>query len=236
MTDVNNKLYGQTTILTLPSASTMSFAARKLDMMPVELLQLILTSTDFASLKALILTSSTFYKVFKAAEHLILLKILFNEIRPDVLPDALTVYATTGNTPQNYGLIGKFLPQFEDQQPLPPERLSTSDILSICKFHKVIRYYTADFASTCLTNVAEQMAHGTSTFLNSGELARIERAFYYFELYCNLSSKYEGNESQWKPKPNSDVAPYFLQRFAPWEVEQLASVNERVYHLLSDCK
>lgn len=70
--------------------------------------------------------------------------------------------------------------------------------------------------------------------LSEGEEARLQRAFYRYELYTHIfSSDMEFNgEKLWGLPSDSH---FFLKKYQHWEVEELACVANYVWSLLSSC-
>lgn len=91
------------------------------------------------------------------------------------------------------------------------------DALRISDFHAHVRHFAADFATTAL---ASCYTGSTSTLPTKTEIARIERAFYPFELYCKL---FPSSHTPRRARKHHEI---FFSKFSAWENEQLACVHD----------
>lgn len=64
------------------------------------------------------------------------------------------------------------------------------------------------------------------------EISRVERAFYHFELYC----VFFGDKKSRVLEKDEAQRVAFWSHFAPWEIEQIASVVELIQNGLLPCE
>lgn len=78
-------------------------------------------------------------------------------------------------------------------------------------------YFSADFASSALSAMFPLGNIALTPQPSASELHRMKRAFFRFELYCNLFRKYTTvSEKRFTLKEQMEL---FLKQFPPWEVE-----------------
>ena len=212
-----NHPHKATSIMAREKTSLLSF--------PVEIAQNILSlAPDALSLRALILSCSFFHRAFIVSPSLILHSVVRNEIHALVLPDALATLATANLSPRKRDRVRDFLAQANLFPASIPEYWSMSDSLKLSKINSHVKYFATDFGSTLCADLVTGVPNEAPLALTLTERHRIERAFYRFEIYCNLFGKHEKNpRSTFKPEEQKQM---FLDKFPPWENEQLASIRE----------
>ena len=194
--------------------------------LPVEIAQNILSSApDAASLRNLIISSPFFYRAFVAAQSLILHSVLRNEISDGVLPTALATLGSSYISSPKQDQVQDFLAREPLLPTSIPEQWSLSDSLRLSKIHGHIKYFATNFGSTLCSNVLTGIPNKDRLTLTLTEEDRIQRAFHRFELYCNLFGKREAKQHFCR-FGREEQRRLFLDRFAPWENEQLVSVHE----------
>lgn len=206
----------------------------RMKLLPTELVQAILSQTsDAFSLISLAQCCSSFHRAFLADQDRILQTVLRNEIAADVLPDALTTFAsarllhgveltTSPSTPNRERDYLSDLRQLAERGPVS---WSISKALAISDLHGNVDFFSSEFASTLQANPFTGITHKCAIALTSREIHRIQRSFYRYELFCNLFRN--GAMS------SEDSCRRFFIKFAPWENEQLASVYEYLFNRLS---
>ena len=200
--------------------------------LPVELLQAILSqSRDSFSLRALALSTTSFYRAFLATRSSILLAVLHNEFSEGTLRAALLTLASARLRPHIGDSIQKLLAQFQSGAALIPDSWSLSDSLELSRLRHDVGYFARDFSSTLCTNLVTGLPEENQLVLTSTEMDRIERAFYRFELYCNLIR--DGAVRSISSLEAQEIRTLVVDRFLPWENEQLASVYEYLWWKLS---
>lgn len=183
-------------IMTLPRGS-----------LPTEIAQIILShSSDAPSLRALALSTSSFYRAFCANQQHILQDVLFNEFRPGVLPYALATLAAGRCLPRTDSGVKSLLDRISSSPsdaagtakphwslPSAPSHStdddetekcwSLSDLLELSSTHEVIKFFTDNFANT-----TKYLRIPTAS-----EFDRIEGAFYRYELFALFSERIRTN-------------------------------------------
>ena len=201
--------------------------------LPTELLQAILSHAgDAFSLKNLAQCCSSFHRAFLANQDFLLQTVLRNEISAGVLPDALVTFASARllrgeeftTIPSDGHLRQGFDCQAQLRQLVKLGLISWSvpKALALSQLHSHIVFFTHKFASTLVTNPITGSSNQNPVVLRPKELERIERSFYRYELFCNLSRAGSQGEDR-----------EFLEKFAPWENEQLATIYDFLYDQMS---
>ncbi|MCJ1399993.1 hypothetical protein MMC11_003196 [Xylographa trunciseda] len=196
--------------------------------LPAELIQLILcTLPDAVTLRAVVLSHSSFYHAFLAGKDHITLQILLNQIHPDLLPDAHAVLRSSRLKPWSRELVQEFLIHYHDGQLSPLPAWTISDTVPISVLHNDIAFFMADFATMALAaHPITSVPDVSPSAFTSPEKSRICRTFYRFELYCNLFREHGWKDDRFSPREQRDI---FFDKYSPWENEQLACVHDYLY-------
>jgi hypothetical protein len=202
-----------------------------LDKLPTELKILILRFVpDISTLHALVHSSPQFYGAYRGQRRLILSTVLSN-LPPSIATEFLAVrqmsrlLLTGGRRPNK---MRKFMEKYKDQYEQQQQdiqaptltNLNLTEALAIASFQLLIEGMTRDFcdsirAANPLTCEAE-LAYES---LSPVETARIQRAFYRFEL---LSLVFPQNITI----GIEYMSRIFLRIYHPWEVEEIACVAD----------
>ncbi|MCJ1283012.1 hypothetical protein MMC26_002339 [Xylographa opegraphella] len=195
---------------------------------PLELTQLILCALpDAVTLRALVLSHSSFYRAFVAGRHLITLQVLLNQISPDLLPDALAVLKSSRLKPWSRESITEFLTSYHGKRFSPSPAWTISDAVPVSMLHDDISFFMADFVSMALAvHPVTGVPDVFPSPLTSREEFRISQAFYRFELYCNLFRERGWKDDRFRPEEQQAI---FFDQYSPWENEQLACVHDYLY-------
>ena len=102
------------------------------------------------------------------------------------------------------------------------------------RFHETVEYFADLFANDALPRAEKKLDPTNSTGdqqfrtmpPTGSELQRFQRYFYRFELYRNLFGHADLNVRNYH---DNQPAKIFIDSFAPWEVEQLASIYDFLY-------
>ena len=200
---------------------------------------------DVPTLISLTLTSSSFYHICKGFTPQILSAVLSNEIPAAVMDDVRFTLASILLPNQSIDGVLEFLanyhphPETTAGQIIPP-KLSVStldDALEISILHSNVRFFTNDFCSSILSaHPISGSPNLSQNKLSDSELMRIMRAFYWFELHCNLYQKScypddqlissEIDDDEKFDAINDRVSELLFKKFYPWEIEQLCCVYE----------
>lgn len=206
----------------------------RIKLLPTELVQAILSQTsDAFSLISLAQCCSSFHCAFLADQVHILQTVLRNEIAADVLPDALTTFASARllhgleltTSPSTPNEERDYLSDLRQLAELGPASWSIPKALAISELHSNVNFFSSEFASTLEANPFTGITNKCAIVLTPKEIGRIQRSFYRFELFCNLFR----NDRM----DSEDQRRRFFNNFAPWENEQLASVYEYLFSRLS---
>lgn len=236
-----------------------------------ELLAEILACLDSCSLSSAILAHPLFYATFQTFQQQILRETITRLIPPQLLPLAFATYEASSIDYSDRNLIRRLLHRLSLGQPLAsssspsllPWPLTRRAVAGMERVHRIITDFAADFVrqaiprfsrifdapipDTCALTLAEELriygAPGPKTCaLTLPEELRILRAFYRFQLYCNIfgrksmesarKSIREGDDWQQvmlRAKSDEDMQcelEWFFWPWPPWVNEQLACVFE----------
>ncbi|KAK4084339.1 uncharacterized protein Triagg1_819 [Trichoderma aggressivum f. europaeum] len=220
-------------------------AAVHLHELPPELLRLILTSFDsLPDLYSLIKASPECFRIYRITPELILSSVLKRAIHPDALHHALAVTHVDPEefmNPEGDERLWEFLDRYFQRDPTLlefPKRMD--DIVSLAKLKNMVSRLANDY--TCRTlhalyeseKTQQDPHHREAPFschtacqkgLSATEQARLQRAFYRYELYsrCFPVSHRIPDESIFAA---DDQFNHFIQQMAPWEVEELSCLHE----------
>ncbi|KAI1421802.1 hypothetical protein F5Y12DRAFT_765979 [Xylaria sp. FL1777] len=192
-----------------------------MDQLPLELIQRLLSYLDLTSLRNAALSCRFLFNAFKAAETLITSKILFQQIDPSVLPEAILVNKSwcLGTPSVSKGL--EFSESLKHRRPAPT-KWGLVDALPLVRFHTKVSYLATRFAHYALEKQPRLLEAGE---LDHKELCRFERALYRFQLYRNLvGSEYFTDE---------ELGSMFFDYFSTWENEQLVCTYEYLIGLVA---
>ena len=205
--------------------------------LPSELIQTIFSALPNASaLRPLVLTCSSFYRTFLAAEPLIIESILQAQIGSDLMYDAIIVSKSTKLEPYSKYAAIQILKLYAKQHlKFPPQAWKLRDALAIGGLHDDIEFFSRDFATSALSaNPVTGLDEVSSSPLSLLELNRIKRTFYRYELFCNIFR--QRGSIQTKQADPQKPQSMFFSICAPWENEQLACVRDYLFDRLSSCR
>ena len=199
--------------------------------MPVELRQQLLGSLpELMSLRSTVLTCSSFYQAFINAEVLITTSVLKNQVDLEVLPEAVTALESSYLQPWTRERIQEFAHDYLGSRRVQPPSWTLAEALPLDRLHRHVQSFAAAFASRALR---EQLGVDELDAIpkyppSPDEIHRIQRALYRFELYCNLFRD---------PKRTlfeiDEQMRLFFYKFSPWEIEQLGSIHDYLFHVIS---
>ena len=177
---------------------------------------------DVSSVKALALTCSYFLHTFRSVKWIVLDSVLRAQIDPELWSLAIMVLSSSRLEPWSRKGVFRCLTQHYDERGL--SQCTGLEALYLSELHKHVQFFAADFASSILDPVYQVEA-------SPREIRRFERAFYRFELYCNLFRRRKGcGEERFSAQ---EQRSYFFARYPPWENEQLACVHDYLFEQLS---
>lgn len=205
-------------------------ATSTIEQFPTELKQCLLSALpDIHSLRALTLSCSSFYHAFKNAESLITPQVVRNQFDSDVLPDVLpeaviALKASRLPTLMRPNLLD-FSQDFLRSRTAPTETWTLSTALPLSKLQLSVEYFATAFIAEMFNRSSALGCFDTappSWPVSRDERNRIHRAFYRFEIYCNLFR-------QSKLFRNAEQKQTFFSRFSYWENEQLACIHDYLF-------
>ena len=208
--------------------------SRVLSKLPPELAHLILCQVpDAPTLRNLLLTAPSFYHSFFATPGLILKAVLINESGLRLLPDALATSQASHLSEAGFDNSREELLSAMQNVPQIPEAWSMADSLALSKIHSHVDYFASKFASN-FTQPPEEVIPIDEEPATPTEMQRIRTALFRFELFCNLYRK-SPNLPEWKQKrPSwSERKKSFLDKFSPWENEQMFTMYEYLRKLVT---
>jgi hypothetical protein len=195
------------------------------EILPVEARQGIMCAiTTVDSLRSMALACSSFFHAFQDAEVLITTQVLLNEVGLDVLPEAVAVLESSRTNSWSRQKAADFISRHLHNRTVPPLSWTLSDALSVSKFYHHVHFFTADFATKTLASVP---CEREAAPLSQAEIARIERAFYRYEIYCNVFRDYKHPLYSLEEQKEK-----VFSKFSPWENEQLACIHDYLFRLV----
>jgi hypothetical protein len=194
--------------------------------LPTELIQRALAYLDLPSLRNAALSCRVLFNAFKGAERVTTSEILLREIDDDeVLPEAILVNESWHLSNSSVDEAIEFAKK--NLQGRKPARLqwNLTDALPLARFHTYVRCLAAKYSHDALATKSCLVTPG-DPFIRSREIFRFERAFYRFQLYCNIVGKR-------CPVEDEELKDMFFGHFSAWENEQLACVQEFLVRLVA---
>jgi hypothetical protein len=203
-----------------------------LQRLPMELKQMILsTLSDVSALKSTALTCSSFYSAFTSAEASITTHVLTNQLGIDILPEAIATLESQATSWTDQGVYDFLRKHLRSRSPPPKHQLWTlSQALQLGILNRCVQTFTEWFVSQALSQPSGpgKLDHVPSYPPSHMEIARIQRAFYRFEMFCNLFRRAVDMDLQ-----NYEKRLMFLRHFSFWENEQLACVHDFLTRLIT---
>lgn len=219
-----------------------------LERLPTEIqLAILLNIGDIGSLESLIRASPRYRSVYLSQSHAILKRVLFNTIHADVLYDALSAIEsakiTTSDREDRAARVRSFLSDYKNTRDtwVPPEHLDLETLYGLARLQNHVQHSTQDLYRVATSShpfPGTQMVHGEELSVN--ESRRFYRAFYRFDIFCNLFRNWESPPDDELLSDSSDEDPFeleplekssrFLSLFNPWEVEELACVRDYFFN------
>lgn len=198
-----------------------------LPIFPLEIAPSILRQApDTPTLRNMIISAPYFYDGFHLASKTILESVLMNEYGPSLLPEALATYASSRLSQPGLESARDQLLSNLVAIPRTPEGWTIADSLALNQIYHHVEYFATKFAATCFHSSEESSAMDDKP-ITRNEMRRIRSAFFRFELYCNLYRR-SPNRPTYEERKES-----FLDKFSPWENEQLFTIYEFLRRALS---
>lgn len=172
--------------------------------------------------------------------NLVINQVLMRVIPPDLLPEAFAVYKSSRLPSTNRGIVQDFLHDYFTSLSHISHFWTLNEAASLEQFHELVQLFTTDFVARALSKnpVTGSPEKSEPALITERELYRIQRAFYRFELYCNLFKRNEKCRNPIRPPPLvipfEDQSRLFFHRFAPWENEQLACIHDFLLRVIDE--
>lgn len=211
--------------------------------LPVELVRMLLSHLpDVASLQAAALSCPLFFYAFLKAEGTITTQVLLNHIDISVLPEAMIATESSllrphDPEPEGREAILEFVSRNLRQRPSLPRYWSLRNALDLSRLHFYVDWLAEQFSKQLLI---KKPLSQTSSFPTRQERCRIERAFYRFEIYCNLFRETPSTKPiLFCESPDvqsivySEQKTLFFANFSPWENEQLGCIHDFLVRTVS---
>ena len=228
-------------------AKSLSTSAKpSLEYLPTEIQSAVLLNIrDIASLRNLIHASPTLHNVYLSQRYAILKRVLFNSVHPDVLHDAFSAITSsktrTRDAEDRVVRVKAFLLAYDENRDewTLPEHLDLESIARLARLQKQVQHATEDFCQTAFaTHPFTGERPGQREQLSSNECRRLHRAFYRFEIFCNLFRDWDQEHDvvliddvdSTGQKDTRDISTRFFSLFLPWEIEELACVRDFFHH------
>lgn len=200
--------------------------------LPFELICMILWNVSGVhALQAARQSSPVFYRVIPNLNEGIVRRVFFNHVHPSILPEANVALAASRiqNTPRGEDVDLKtfaLLLAYETQGPIEQILISgwsLRDAIEVGQLHCAVDIFTRRFITKALHS--RSGSYESAAPVTRLERLRIERAFYRFEIYCNMfrpaSSNYGGRDTFRSPEKYA-----YFRHYEPWEVEQIGCIHD----------
>jgi hypothetical protein len=196
-----------------------------IERLPLELKQDLLAAlADLASLRSAALSCPSMYHAFVNAEKLITNQVVNNQIDAAVLPEAVGALKSSRPQPWTRQGVGDFIHHHLQARTYLPHSLTLSEAWALGRLHSGVERFAAEFIAEML-NPSSVFAHIDAPpgwAVSKNETNRVQRAFYRFEVYCNLFRGFQ----EFQP---GETEKLFLFNFSYWENEQLACIHDYLF-------
>ena len=202
-----------------------------IERLSVELLRMVVCALpDVATLQSVVLSCPTFYLAFREAEKSITTAVLFNQIDVNLWPDAAAAFESSSlesRLPDGQHDIKSFITNYISLRPTLPRAWLLRSArrvggLQTCISQLALRFTTEAMACDPLT---EDQASPPPT---PQEVCRLHRAFYRFEIYCNIFR----DSSRAQTALVRNQYDLFFRDFTSCEIEQLGCIHDFLTRLL----
>ncbi|KAI9734662.1 MAG: hypothetical protein M1834_002263 [Cirrosporium novae-zelandiae] len=219
-----------------------------LDGIPTELKWEVLTQVpDLLSLRSLVHASPSYHQAYYQKPESILFTVLSRDIEP-VLCDAFMANQCSKLRCEGMDRSGRiqakkeFIEHYKQNHDQPmklPEKLELQGTVELAYLHIIIHDLVDDFCRS--TFEVYTLSYGRDIEYvppSPTEKRRIFRAFYRFQIYCNLFSMSGVRSPDTKEFTIPDIQedfdgadkPWmFFSIFQPWEVEELGCIRDFIY-------
>lgn len=196
-----------------------------------ELLFLILKALDHPrDLHSVIRASAPCFRIYALSPVLILSSILRNAVLPDALHHALA-HGHIPATPSHESLEAFLDRYFQAHSFGFPTDKAT--VVTLCRLFWQTSYFIDDYSARAMRALDPEPNPGQATTLSLSrtERARLQRAFFRYELYSRVFPA-DHNARCRSLVPAHVQFTRFLARIEPWEVEEMSCVHHYFTYLM----
>lgn len=210
-----------------------------LEKLPPEVRRHILYGLGFEELRALIHASPTFHQQYLLDRRSLLLKSL-ETMLGNVTVDACAVYQSSWADYEDLCTedeVARFLESYQNRRcstlgPNFTATLTEDQTVGIIAFHlSVVKPLVRSYSGWALANLTDKTEDTSKDPqgdkpLTKTEETRLLRAFYRFQLCCNLfgKSRHRTLQGHRLDFDSLDILKIFFCPFEPWEVEEIACI------------
>lgn len=216
--------------------------ASTLEILPAEIRRHLLLTLEYEALQALVYASPIYHQQYLLDRKHHLCACLETTLGRSTIHDACAVYHSSVNNMDSridIEVTRQFLGSYQEQRTSASTRypslfwksLSLEQVISMVAFYvSVIKPLIGPVAGQTLKNLAKDIKkppiHGP---LSKTEEARIVRALYRFQLYCNIFGvgnipKHSGRDSPRRVGFHKDDFFEIFMLYEPWEFEKFFSI------------
>ena len=204
--------------------------------LPQELLIEILEySQDLDNLLSTMASCRAFFQAFNVCPGPLLGAAVSRSIDPAVLPEAMlalraaSLYRDSQSKAKPYHAVYRIVEE-NRRSLLCYYRWTIADALSATRLHSVVESFASEFAQYYLFWLKKNsQPHAVEAPPSEEELSRIKRALYWFETYCRVFPC----SDEFQDKDRSAASIVLLSALSPWEREQLVSVYESLWRVVT---
>ncbi|KJZ71439.1 hypothetical protein HIM_09163 [Hirsutella minnesotensis 3608] len=206
-----------------------------LERLPAEVRRQLLCLLELDDLHALVSVSPVFHEQYKLDRRFVLCTCLDNTLR-DTAVDAWAVFHSGQAAfldSRNDQAVMQLLQTWQSRSnqgsySLLSDSLTEDEAVSLAELHtSVITPLARHYVSWALGNLASESETGQSCetpALSRTEQARLTRAFYRFQLCCNLFGGGYHETIESSTFQAVDILKMFFCIFEPWQIEEIACV------------
>ena len=222
-----------------------------LDGLPPEIQVLILLQiATIQDLRSLIYASAQYYGAFKVTREKVMSAVLHRTVLPSALSNALStvkIIACHKSRNRDKEQVLDFINTFKEDRTTDDttKTIPLSLSLPLCQLHRSVEYFVHDCSKLWLPllharSLAMKPNLDSTTVdnleiapLSLSEEARLQRALYNFEFYCQIfhSTELSIEDPLFKAIDQSHI---FLAELPPWQVEELACICDYFHCRLRD--
>ncbi|GAP90892.2 putative zinc finger domain-containing protein [Rosellinia necatrix] len=209
-----------------------------LERLPPELIRAILSQlSGLAALRCAILSCRLLLSSFTGSSSAIATRVFLNELDScDVRPEAMAaLLASRLAKPTRSSAHQFYKTHLQTRDVEVGIRLTLSDVADLSRLHSAISRLAEDFTDTRLQELVATMKDGHTSQpqsqpleLSTVERHRIMRTLYILEIFFNVFRQTSMPDAELGQCMND-----FLLNFAPWEIEQIACVQDFLFFQVS---